>query len=419
MARAMEVNERKESVRERARHAEPRERSYPPDSGLRLSATRPLLAEERDPPAVASRLLLRQRKGRCGGGAKEGRARLRRLRGVLEVVERALRHQHVARVDARVCVARRDVHIVPARVVRLPDHRARHRVAAADGDRRLEQRAHLVPVRERLVWPGRELDLPVRAREAAVEPEGETVELRHARHHEAERQLELLELAEGHRREIELERRRRREQRVRRDGPDDGLREVEAFRRLLQRAQVDAVEACLRPKVELLLLLGVERRVGERRRVQHRLVGVHLASRLEEPVPRHEVRLEHPLVDERDAERLRDEDVDALVELDVLHALVQHAHLAGEPVRRGQLLRVPRHARRLDGKHASGAGAGGEEGEDARARADVEHALAPEVRRVLQDGELVDGGAHLVLQHALLLHERRVVVEVHLVLVRR
>ena len=106
-----------------------------------------------------------------------------------------------------------------------------------------------------------------------------------------------------------------------------------------------------------------------------------------------------------------------LVESHVLHALVEHGHDVLQPVARGKLLRLERHPARLHRVHVRGARLGREEGEDARASAHVEHALALEVLLVLVDGELIDRGAHVVLQHALLLHERRIVVEVHLVLV--
>ena len=109
---------------------------------------------------------------------------------------------------------------------------------------------------------------------------------------------------------------------------------------------------------------------------------------------------------------------DLLVERHILHTLVEHGHDVLQPVSRGKLLRLERHPARLHRVHVRGARLGREEGEDARASAHVEHALALEVLLVLVDGELVDRGAHVVLQHALLLHERRVVVEVHLVLVR-
>ena len=107
-----------------------------------------------------------------------------------------------------------------------------------------------------------------------------------------------------------------------------------------------------------------------------------------------------------------------LVESHLLHALVEDGHDVLQPVSRGELLRFERHPARLHRVHVRGARLGREEGEDACAGAHVEHALALEVLLVLVDGELVDRGAHVVLQHALLLHERRIVVEVHLVLVR-
>jgi len=60
----------------------------------------------------------------------------------------------------------------------------------------------------------------------------------------------------------------------------------------------------------LLGLLVVERLVGEGRGVQHRVVGVHLAARLEQSLPRDDVALDHALVDEGDTQGLRDEQVD-------------------------------------------------------------------------------------------------------------
>ena len=51
----------------------------------------------------------------------------------------------------------------------------------------------------------------------------------------------------------------------------------------------------------LLGLLVVERLVAEGRGVQHGVVGVHLAARLEQHVPRHDVALDHALVDQSDA----------------------------------------------------------------------------------------------------------------------
>ena len=50
----------------------------------------------------------------------------------------------------------------------------------------------------------------------------------------------------------------------------------------------------------LLGLLVVERLVAEGRGVQHGVVGVHLAARLEQHVPRHDVALDHALVDQSD-----------------------------------------------------------------------------------------------------------------------
>ena len=50
----------------------------------------------------------------------------------------------------------------------------------------------------------------------------------------------------------------------------------------------------------LLGLLVVERLVAEGRGVQHGVVGVHLAARLEQHVPRDNVALDHALVDQRD-----------------------------------------------------------------------------------------------------------------------
>tara|TARA_B100000795_G_scaffold267277_1_gene251810 strand:- start:916 stop:1416 length:501 start_codon:yes stop_codon:yes gene_type:complete len=107
-----------------------------------------------------------------------------------------------------------------------------------------------------------------------------------------------------------------------------------------------------------------------------------------------------------------------LVERHILHTLVEHGDDVLQPVARGELLRLERHPARLHRVHVRGARLRREEGEDARACADVEHPLPLEVLLVLVDGELVDRGAYVVLQHALLLHQRRVVVEVHLVLVR-
>ena len=51
----------------------------------------------------------------------------------------------------------------------------------------------------------------------------------------------------------------------------------------------------------LLGLLVVERLVAEGRGVQHGVVGVHLAAGLEQHVPRHDVALDHALVDQSDA----------------------------------------------------------------------------------------------------------------------
>ena len=107
-----------------------------------------------------------------------------------------------------------------------------------------------------------------------------------------------------------------------------------------------------------------------------------------------------------------------LVESHLLHALVEHGHDVLQPVARGELLSFERHPARLHRVHVRRARLGREEGEDACAGAHVEHALALEVLLVLVHGELVDRGAHVVLEHALLLHERRIIVEVHLVLVR-
>ncbi len=76
--------------------------------------------------------------------------------------------------------------------------------------------------------------------------------------------------------------------------------------RVQMRARV-CVRVCVKVEGEgglagrtLLGLLVVERLVAEGRGVQHGVVGVHLAARLEQHVPRHDVALDHALVDQSD-----------------------------------------------------------------------------------------------------------------------
>ena len=79
--------------------------------------------------------------------------------------------------------------VVAARIVRLEREVSVERVPGAACDRRTEHEAHLVPVRERLAWRGREQDLARRARKAAVEPDCDPVHLRHLLRDEAEGHL--------------------------------------------------------------------------------------------------------------------------------------------------------------------------------------------------------------------------------------
>jgi hypothetical protein len=91
-------------------------------------------------PAVSRR----NGKGGRITAAVERRSCLRRLRRVLEVMQRTLRDANVAGCHSRVCVADVHVNIVASRLVCLEVEAAFERVPGADRDRRLEECSHLV-----------------------------------------------------------------------------------------------------------------------------------------------------------------------------------------------------------------------------------------------------------------------------------
>ena len=66
-------------------------------------------------------------------------------------MQRALRHDDVARTHARVRVGDGERDVVPATLVRLEEQLADNLVTHPDGQRRLEHASRLVPVRQRLV----------------------------------------------------------------------------------------------------------------------------------------------------------------------------------------------------------------------------------------------------------------------------
>lgn len=102
---------------------------------------------------------------------------------------------------------------------------------------------------------------------------------------------------------------------------DDGLREVLVDGRGLERRQVHAVEAGRLPEEGLGELLVVERLVREGREDDVPRRGHHEPARLEPAVARHDVRLEHALVHEEEADGLRDDDVHGLRQLHLLHCV--------------------------------------------------------------------------------------------------
>ena len=111
--------------------------------------------------------------------------------------------------------------------------------------------------------------------------------------------------------------------------------------------------------------------------------GEHLAARLEQLVARPNVRLEHALIHECDAEGLGDQDINALLQLHVLDTFVDHGDDVTQVVAAGELLGVYRHPRRLHRVHASSTRLRSEKGEDTCARADVQNRLANKVSAVL------------------------------------
>jgi len=85
-------------------------------------------------------------------------------------VQSTLRDAYITRAHARVRVAHVHVNVVPTRIVGLKVEPPLEGVASTYSNRGLKQRPNLVPVSKGLMRRGREVDVSLRSREAAVKP---------------------------------------------------------------------------------------------------------------------------------------------------------------------------------------------------------------------------------------------------------
>mmetsp|Transcript_36427 Transcript_36427/g.111673 ORF Transcript_36427/g.111673 Transcript_36427/m.111673 type:complete len:363 (-) Transcript_36427:304-1392(-) len=337
-----------------------------------------------------------------------------------------------------------NVDVVRQPVVRFEDHRPRQDLAGVRRERRPQQQPALVPVRARSRRRRRQYHSFRRAVEVRVEPAPEAVDNGRFGDREAERHGEVPEVRRRTDAEVELVRRFIvRHGNLRRKIAHDGLAEVLVQRGLVKRREVDAVKVRRAPERRFRLLLLPELAVGDGLHENRPARRHHEAVGPQEAVARRDEGLEHALVDEEEAERLRDDDVDVLGDGHVLDFALDDVDARGGvervprgvgrklrrrehdgaalfrgPVGRRVLGRVARqlsvagrarerggalgHGRRLDGVHAARAGLRGEEREDPGARADVQDDLPAEVVRVGGDGAAVRLRSYDVLQHILL-----------------
>ena len=207
----------------------------------------------------------------------------------------------LGRRDVRALEVERERDVVGEAVVGLEVERARDALARVDGDRSSEQEPALVPVRAGHGRRRGEDDALDGAVEGRVEPAAHAVHDRGLGDQKVERDHKVAELRDGARGEVELVGRRRlAERRLGREVAHDGLAEVLLERVLVQGREVDAVEIARQPERRLGLLLLPEGAVRDglhedrARRRQHEPAGP------QEPVPRGDERLEHPLVHEQE-----------------------------------------------------------------------------------------------------------------------
>mmetsp|Transcript_2557 Transcript_2557/g.4810 ORF Transcript_2557/g.4810 Transcript_2557/m.4810 type:complete len:240 (-) Transcript_2557:55-774(-) len=177
-------------------------------------------------------------------------------------------------------------------------------------------------------------------------------------------------------------------------------------------ADVNAEEVLFRPEMDLVVSLVVQPFVSEGGGEDRPVRREHLPPRLQEPVPPHNVRLQHPLVNQREAQRLRDDDVNlplSPLQGHLLHLALDDGYALLQPIVLHELPRLHRNVAHLYPPHLLRPGLSGEEAQDTAPRPDVYDRRTSEVRGVVEHGAPVRASAHSIGEHVLLVTELGVV----------
>mmetsp|Transcript_4895 Transcript_4895/g.18336 ORF Transcript_4895/g.18336 Transcript_4895/m.18336 type:complete len:454 (+) Transcript_4895:8-1369(+) len=333
-----------------------------------------------------------------------------------------------------------DRHRVALVIQRGHPHPPLDRLASLAPHRSFEHETHLVPVRGGQARRGCEPTRFCRPLEQHVEPTRDAVHGTGASHLKLQVHVQRLQLVRPERGPVPRERRRLTRQQLRFKRVHDALPEIGPNRLSSQRRQVDAVEILGAPEVRLIFNLPPQRLVRERRAVHAPAPREHLTPQRQirpagteigrparsparrpafvllpshEPVPRQQVALDHPLVVQQRAHRLRHQHVHLLGYLHLLDLPVDdHDGIPQARVPRQQFSAVLRHGARLNRVHPPRTGHRREERQYPRPGADVHDHLILKVARVFEYGGEVRPRAHRVLEHVLLLGYQPVVAKV-------